>query len=161
MAKIRALESEVSRLEKVVADQNELIEAMAEMQRVTAVESKLGELLGRHPELKRVEDRLKKCESVEVLQKEADVLVGIITESRQAPTAPATPPATTNGATNGASHTTSVSSSARTDGAPRGPVNEDASAAGFMGGLKDMSSAVDDTAGRTKAYRARQRSRRG
>jgi hypothetical protein len=147
--KLAFLEGEVTRYESLCQEQHETIEALRESANQAEMERARAEAFERHPELRRVESRLLRCESVEELNTEVAGLVSLC-ETRQPAAPPAAPPLVerTNG--NGAH------SGAPRDGVPVGSLMESSSPFSDRLGT-GMRLGNGDVASRVAAHRKRRR----
>lgn len=82
------LEGELARYETLCQEQHETIEALRESALLAELERARAEAFEKHPELRRVEARLMRCESVEALEEEVSGLVALVEANAPPPTTP-------------------------------------------------------------------------
>jgi hypothetical protein len=117
--KIAFLEGEVNRYETLCQEQHETIEALRESAHLAEMERARAEAFERHPELRKVESRLLRCESVEALNEEVAGLLSLV--ERRQPATPSAPPLVERVGSNDAH------SGAPRDGVPVGSLMESSS----------------------------------
>ena len=147
--KLAFLEGEVSRYESLCQEQHEAIEALRESAKQAEMERARAEAFERHPELRTVESRLMRCESVEELNSEVTGLVSLV-ETRR-PSVPLAAPVLIERARGNGAH-----SGATRDGVPVESLMESSSPhSDRLGG--GMRLGNGDVASRVAAHRKRRR----
>jgi hypothetical protein len=146
--KIDFLENEINRYETLSQEQHEMIEALRESARQAEMERARAEAYERHPELRQVESRLLRCESVEDLNTEVAGLISLVESHKAKAPVPAPAPSLVERSGNGAH------SGASRDGVPVGSLMESSSP--FSDRLSTGARLGNgDVASRVAAYRKR------
>jgi len=149
----RFLESELARAEDQIQEQAEAVSGLREAARRSELEQARAEAYAAHPELRQIENRLLRCESVSELHDEVSAITSLVESVRPTPTSapdPAPLMERVNSRGNG------LNSSTPLNGAPSGVLFESSSPFSDRLGA-GVSIGSGDVASRVAAHRKRRR----